>query len=579
MRESKTIGLLHPSISHGHIKFGKGENAPQFDHFGHGSTHGGGEMTIMDGAEMRESKTIGLLHQSISHGHVAFAKEGENAPQFDHFGHGSTRDGSEMSIVDGAEIDRSVAGHFHPSISHGNYAQIGSELRETGQPKKWKPRQKKQEKVPWATLAHLERVRRKPKPEPADSPKKKKKKSKKKKKLADTRPLHERGIRGSTFRSAVIATAAATAMARKPSIATLPSIPRNAGRPHQRHSLAPGNGALHARLVAQKARVQGTVGQPLPMQTYGGGHNDKDLEDHFESGMQMQVSGERSHKEQFGEHYGGTSSTKNDTFSHLAAGALAPAENSGLNDRSLFGGGGAGRGAGAEGGHKGGHQHADHDHIQVGALVPDRGAVLLNHNNAVAPHYGHGHEDMDTFDHFESGTNLGKDGAKSYIENYGEHYGGTDDKHNDTYSHMNLGHGMKPNEQLAKIKPYNKPRHPPQQFKLTGSGYMSHLTKPHPTYPQDTSGTRGTMVYPGKVVVRPETLDTGKYDHRYTDSDAVHAARRDAPLEQQDGLLVSWPGYRAAKPAQSYEMKFTSRQHRLHEGDQRGGQDQHDLLR
>ena len=136
--------------------------------------------------------------------------------------------------------------------------------------------------------------------------------------------------------------------------------------------------------------------------------------------MEMQVAGERSHKELFGDHYGGTSDTRNDTFSHLAAGALAPSADSGLNDRSLFGGAGAGKGAGAEGGHKGGHQFADHDHIQVGALIPDRGMILLNHNNAAAPHYGHGHEDMDTFDHFDSGTNLGKDGAKSYIENYGQ---------------------------------------------------------------------------------------------------------------------------------------------------------------
>merc|ERR1719272_995268 len=115
-------------------------------------------MTIMDGAEMTESKTIGLLNQSISHGSFARAKEGENAPGFDHFGHGT------LDVAPNSEMQRSTAALMHMGVSHGSYAQIGSELRETGQKKKWKPRQKKQ-RVPWATLAHLERVRRKPKPE------------------------------------------------------------------------------------------------------------------------------------------------------------------------------------------------------------------------------------------------------------------------------------------------------------------------------------------------------------------------------------------------------------------------------
>ena len=165
----------------------------------------------------------------------------------------------------------------------------------------------------------------------------------------------------------------------------------------------------------------------------------------------------------------------------------------------------------------------------------------------------------------------------------GQHYGGTDDEHNDTFSHMNLGHGMIPNKEPPRIKPYTKPRKPPAQCKLTGFGYV-HLEKAHPINPQSTgSAARGTMVYPGKTVVRPETLDVGTYDNRYKATDTMLAARRTAPAEDQDGLQVGFPGYRSAKPAHGYELKFTARLHRLHEGDQRGGdttarQDQHNLL-
>ena len=161
----------------------------------------------------------------------------------------------------------------------------------------------------------------------------------------------------------------------------------------------------------------------------------------------------------------------------------------------------------------------------------------------------------------------------------GQHYGGTDDEHNDTFSHMNLGHGMIPNKEPQRIKPYTKPKKAPAQRTLYGSGYMAHLKKAHPTYPQSTGGrAHGTMVYPGKTVVRPETLDVGTYDNRYKATDTMLAARRTAPAEDQDGLQVGFPGYRSAKPAHGYELKFTAQLHRLHEGDQRGGQDQHNLL-
>lgn len=528
---------------------GKHEEKDTEDHFVAGSL---AQPEVAQTRELQGLEGVAAPHYGGGH---------KDMDTVDHFKAGT------FDIEEGAEMGRSVV---HMGISHGSYAQIGSELRETGQKKKWKQRRKKQENVPWATLAHLEKVRRKPKPQPEQLPKKKKKKKSKKKKVVDSRPLHQRGIRESLVEPVL------ASMARKQSnVPTLPALavsgkaPSNggAGGGVQGHSLvqAEAENALHQRLAAQKARVLGLKGQPFPMQTYGGGTN-KDLEDHFEGGMGLGVDGEKSHKEQFGDHYGGTSDTRNDTFSHLAAGAMAP--DSGLTDRTMFGG------------HMGGHEHADRDHIQVGALVPDTGAILLNHNNAVAPKWGRGHEDLDTYDHFDKGTNLGNEGAKSYIEMYGEHQGGTDMVHNDTFSNMQLGHGLIPNKPSVWIKPYTKPTNPPPHFKLTGAGYLDHnASKGHPTYPQDTSKIRGTMVYPGKVVVRPETLDTGTYDHRYVDADAVAAARRNAEPEELDGMITRWPGYRAAKPARSYEMKFTARQHRLHKGDQRGGQDQHDLLR
>ena len=539
MTESKTLGLLHQSISHGHVPFAKeGENVPQFDHFGHGSIHGGGEMTIMDGAEMTESKTIGLLNQSISHGHIKFAKEGENAPQFDHFGHGN----DWMAIADGAEASKSTS---NPSLSHGSYAQIGSELRESG-PWRIKAPKRRKKHPPWATMAHVERAAL---PRKSVSKEGSKKKKKKKKKLPDFRPLHERGIRGKpqvTTSRPVTARAAADVITRaKSSRPVLPALRNQTGSAHQRR-LALASAPLSGRL-AQKANIEGLRAQPKPLQTYGGGHADKDLADHFVEGVTLGKGGGKSYAEMYGGHYGGTNKDANDSKDHFsihgeqmgADGALAYAE--------------------MYGEHYGGTNkdvNDSIDHFGNGLTMGKGGGK--SYVEMYGEHYGGTNKNVnDSKDHFSiHGEQMGADGGLTYAEMYGEHQGGTDETHNDTFS--NMGPGLIPNKQPLRINPYTKPTLPPAQVKLVG-GYSPE--KVLATNPQNRGGStqRGAMVYPGKDVLRPETLDTATYDNRYTDIDAMLAARQTAPLEERDGMQVLFPGYRTSVVSPSYEMKCSKR--------------------
>lgn len=75
-----------------------------------------------------------------------------------------------------------------------------------------------------------------------------------------------------------------------------------------------------------------------------------------------------------------------------------------------------------------------HDHT---TNMIDAGKGLIS-GVIVAPHYGHGHENKDSYDHFGVGTMMSKDGAMSKREQFGEHYGGGhEDK--DTFSHLKDG--------------------------------------------------------------------------------------------------------------------------------------------
>jgi len=68
------------------------------------------------------------------------------------------------------------------------------------------------------------------------------------------------------------------------------------------------------------------------------------------------------------------------------------------------------------------------------AYVPDDGVELLT-GAVEAPHYGHGHEDLDTFDHFGNGTNVGAEGSMTTFDEYGHHYGGGHEQSDTFVSH------------------------------------------------------------------------------------------------------------------------------------------------
>jgi hypothetical protein len=124
--------------------------------------------------------------------------------------------------------------------------------------------------------------------------------------------------------------------------------------------------------------------------------------DNFGQGLSMAGTGELTHKEQFGDHYGGHHEAK-DTFSHMA-------------DQSL---------------------------------VPDSGADVTNLGGH---HYGHGHEDKDTFDHFGVGMNLAE-GEQDHTQVYGHHWKGHENK--DTASHMD-SMSMIPNRPLSFLTASNQ---------------------------------------------------------------------------------------------------------------------------
>jgi len=111
---------------------------------------------------------------------------------------------------------------------------------------------------------------------------------------------------------------------------------------------------------------------------------------------------------------------------------LAPHYGHGHEDKDTLDHFGVGMNVGTQGvGEKA--EKSMHDHT---TNMIDAGKGLIS-GAVVAPHYGHGHEDKDTYDHFGVGTMMSERGAMSKREQFGEHYGGGhEDK--DTFSHMKV---------------------------------------------------------------------------------------------------------------------------------------------
>ena len=216
-------------------------------------------------------------------------------------------------------------------------------------------------------------------------------------------------------------------------------------------------------------------------QKYGGDHENDDSFDHFES-MAMNGTGERTKTDMFGNHYGGGHEDM-DTFSHMAPQALKPTEDGSMTFSEMVDG------------HLGASDKRVKDHTNVGTLIPDIEEGNVMSGLIVAPHYGHGHEDKDTFEHMNMAMVPAEDGSKSKSEQYGNHYGGGHENA-DTYSHMNSD--MVPRAEVPKKTAY-------------GEEARNILMQKH------LKPKKAKMVYGGTVQLTKHDLDT---DTRYSDSSA-----------------------------------------------------------
>jgi len=167
---------------------------------------------------------------------------------------------------------------------------------------------------------------------------------------------------------------------------------QNEARPHLAQGYHPGHENLDTYSHFDEHFVPGEEGSfqtKKIAQVYGGGHEDKDTYSHFAEDFVPGGMGSMTQKDEMGPSYGAQNLKK-------------------------------------------------HDHMV--AYVPDDGVELLT-GGCEAPHYGHGHEDKDTIDHFGDGTNVGAEGSMTTFDEYGHHYGGGHEQ-SDTYSHF--GPGMVP---------------------------------------------------------------------------------------------------------------------------------------
>lgn len=159
------------------------------------------------------------------------------------------------------------------------------------------------------------------------------------------------------------------------------------------------------------------------LQGYHPGHENLDTHSHFDANFVPEEDGSFQ-TQKIAQVYGGGHEDK-DTYSHFAEDFVPEGKGSMTQKDEM------GPSFGAQ-------DLKKHDHMV--AYVPDDGVELLT-GAVEAPHYGHGHEDLDTFDHFGNGTNVGAEGSMTTFDEYGHHYGGGHEQ-SDTFSH--LGPGMVP---------------------------------------------------------------------------------------------------------------------------------------
>jgi len=318
---------------------------------------------------------------------------------------------------------------------------------------------------------------------------------------------------------------------------------------------------------ARLAKAKLLDGQKV--QHYGNSTDINDLTDHFVTGTNLGAGGAKSKKEMYG---GNMGHDGKDTHSHMDLVSLAPGESGAILDRVHYGGV-----------RKGADKH-DRDTVSTTAtgLAAGESTDLMNGSNVVAPHYGNGHEHKDTFSHFKDGMNLGDAGMMNSKDMYGGGYGG-ENQNEDTRSHLGVGFIPRP---ASPPKRWELPTiGPEKQYRISYRGYMeySQLKENKDSLvvdPEKVDGARAKMVFPGKLVSRPETIDAAEHDNRYYKYSAnVEAAEYDATTHttrKNDGFAVHYPGYRAAPKSVStveksdYMQKWRRRQQEGL-GDLRGG--------
>ena len=240
----------------------------------------------------------------------------------------------------------------------------------------------------------------------------------------------------------------------------------------------------HMKTLPSTVKVVTTIAQK-----YGGGHETDDSFDHFEKdSMQLNGTGERTKTNQFGNHYGGGHEDM-DTFSHMDPQAMKPTDDGSMTFSEMVDG------------HLGAHELVVKDHTHVGTLIPDIEEKNIMSGLTVAPHYGHGHEDKDTFEHMNQAFMPSQEGSKSKTEDFGNHYGGGHENA-DTFSHMDSD--MVPRATVPKKTAY-------------GEEARDILMKKH-THPR-----KAKMVFGGTVQLTKHDLNQ---DTRYADSSAKRKGRR-----------------------------------------------------
>jgi hypothetical protein len=288
------------------------------------------------------------------------------------------------------------------------------------------------------------------------------------------------------------------------------------------------------------------------MQTYGGGHADMDLKDHFDQGMALGGEGGRAHKDLFGGKQGAGHEDKDtkDNFAFTGQAEIGMQDQAG--DGNMFGG------------HQGNAGHKDtFDHFGEGTEVSGDASRKF-----VEQKYGGDHEDKDTYSHFQNMAEVGDEGSSKGVMG-DQHYGGGHEN-KDTFSH--LGAGLIPNAQptVRKFVDVNGPTPGarPKQNKLSYPGRLDfNSAKGLPMMPQ----LRG-----GRSEVRGQVLFPGCAYTKFTGGISMHDLRSNTVIIQpeptrSDGLAVTFPGYRKAVVSKEYQTKIITKANMIFDAYSVGG--------